>query len=52
MARDGRYVISVCCMKNDVRNVVSDADGMNNIWIDDVYGEAIHVENDWHGEVD
>ena len=31
MAREGRDVISVCYMKNDVGNVVSDADGMNNI---------------------
>ena len=29
IAREGRDVISVCCMK---KNVVSDADGMNNIW--------------------
>ena len=32
MARAGRDVISVCCMKNDAGNVVSDADGMKNIW--------------------
>ena len=32
MAREGRDVISVCCMKIDARNVVSDADGMKNIW--------------------
>ena len=32
MARKGRDVISVCCMKNNVRNVVSDADGMKTIW--------------------
>ena len=32
MAREGRDVISVCCMKNDAGNVVSDADGMNNMW--------------------
>ena len=32
MAREGRHVISVCCMKNDAGNVVSDADGMKNIW--------------------
>ena len=31
MAREGRYVISVCCMKNDGGNVESDADGMKNI---------------------
>ena len=29
IARDG---IGVCCMKNDVGNVVSDADGVRNIW--------------------
>ena len=32
IAREGRDVISVCCMKNDAGNVVSDADGMKNIW--------------------
>ena len=32
MTRDGRDVISVCCMKNDVGNVVSDADDMKDIW--------------------
>ena len=32
MAREGRDVISVCCMKNDTGNVVSDADGMKSIW--------------------
>ena len=31
MARKGKDVISVCCMKNDVGNVVSDADGMKYI---------------------
>ena len=39
MARDGRDVIRVCCMKNDTGNVVSDADGMKNI-CREVYGEA------------
>ena len=34
MAREGRDIISVCCMKNDAGNVVSDADGMK------IYGEA------------
>ena len=29
MAREGRDVISMCCMKNDAGNVV---DGMKNIW--------------------
>ena len=32
MARERRDVIGVFCMKNDVGNVVSDADGMKNIW--------------------
>ena len=32
MAREGRDVISVCCMNNDAGNIVSDADGMKNIW--------------------
>ena len=32
MAREGRDVINVCCLKNDAGNVVSDADGMKNIW--------------------
>ena len=32
IAREGRDVISVCCMKNEVGNVVSDADGMKDIW--------------------
>ena len=31
-AREGRDVISVCCMKNEVGNVGSDADGMKDIW--------------------
>ena len=32
MAREGSDVISVYCMKHDAGNVVSDADGMKNIW--------------------
>ena len=32
MARERRDVISVCCMKNDAGNDVSDADGMKNIY--------------------
>ena len=32
MARAGRDVISVCCMKNDVGNVASDADDVKVIW--------------------
>ena len=30
--REGRGNINVCCMKNEVGNVVSDADGMKDIW--------------------
>ena len=51
MAREGRYVISVCCMKNDAGNVVSDADGMKNIWRK-YMEKLLNVENDWDGEVD
>ena len=51
MAREGTDVISVCCMKNDVGNVVSDADGMKNIWRNYIE-KLINVENDWDGEVD
>ena len=29
MAKEGRYVINVWCMKNDVGNGVSDTNGMN-----------------------
>ena len=32
MTRKGRDVISMCCIKNDVWNVVCDANGMRNIW--------------------
>ena len=51
MAREGRDVISVCCMKNDTGNVVSDADGMKNIWRK-YMEKLLNVENDWDGEVD
>ena len=51
MAREGRDVISVCCMKHDAGNVVSDADGKKNIWRK--YMEKLpNVENDWDGDVD
>ena len=41
MVREGRDVISMCCMKNDAWNVVSDVDGMKNIWRKyEVYREA------------
>ena len=43
MAREGRDVISVCCIKKDVGNVVSDADGMKNL---------LNVENEWDGGVE
>ena len=51
MAREGRYVISVCCMKNDVGNVVSHAKCMKDIW-KKYMEKLINVENDWDGEVD
>ena len=51
MDREGRDVMSVGCMKNDVRNVVSDADGMKNIWRK-YMEKLLHVENDWDGEDD
>ena len=51
MAREGRDVISVCCMKNDASNIVSDADGMKNIWRK-YMEKLLNVENDWDGEVD
>ena len=41
MAREGRDVISVCCMKNDAGNVVSDAGGMKNIWM--TYMEKLYM---------
>ena len=42
---------SVCAVKNNVGNVVSDDDGMNNIWRKYVE-KLLNVENDWDGEVD
>ena len=42
---------SACCMKNDAGNVVSDADGMKNIWMK-YMEKLLNVENDWDGEVD
>ena len=32
MATKGRNVISMCCIKNDAGNVVSDADGMKEVY--------------------
>ena len=49
MAKEGRDVISVCCMKNDAGNVVSDA--MKNIWRK-YMKKLLNVENDCDGEVD
>ena len=51
MAREGRDVISVCSMKNDAGNVVSDADGVKNIWRK-YMEKLLNVENDWDGEVE
>ena len=38
-------------MKNDAGNVVSDADGLKNIWRKYIE-KLLNVENDWDGEVD
>ena len=51
MSREGRDVISVCCMKNDPGNVVSDADGMMNIWRKYMV-KLLNVVTDWDDEVD
>ena len=51
IAREGRDAISVCCMKNYAGNVVSDADGMKNIWRK-YMEKLLNVEIDWDGEVD
>ena len=51
MAREGRDVISVCCMKNDAGNVVFDANGIKIIWRK-YMEKLLNVENDWDGEVD
>ena len=51
MTREGRDVISVCCIKNDAGNVVSDADDMKNIWRK-YMEKLLNVENDRDGEVD
>ena len=51
MAREGRDVISMSSMKNDAGNVVSDADGMKNIWRKNME-KLLNVENDWDGKVD
>ena len=51
MAREGRYVICVCCIKNNSGNVVSDADGMKNIWRK-YMEKLLNIQNDCDGEVD
>ena len=38
-------------MKSDVGKVVSDADGMENIWRKYI-DKLVNVENDWDGKVD
>ena len=48
---DTKTEFIVCCMKNDAGNVVSDADGMKNIWKKYIE-KLLNVENDWDGEVD
>ena len=45
MAREERDVISVCCMKNDVGNVMSDVDGMKYKWRKNME-KHLNVEND------
>ena len=50
MAREGRDVISICGMKDDARNIVSDADDMKNKWRK-YMEKLLNVENDWDGEV-
>ena len=37
--------------KNDVGNVVSDADGIKDIW-KKYMEKLLNVENDWDGDVD
>ena len=49
MAREGRDVISVWCMKSYVGNVMSDC--MKNIWRK-YMEKLLNVENEWDGEVD
>ena len=51
ISREGRYVISVCCMINDVGNVVSDVDGIQDIWRK-YMEKTMNVEYEWDGEVD
>ena len=50
MAREGGDVISVCCMKNEVGNNVSEANVMKDIW--KYMEKLLNVENYWDGDVD
>ena len=51
MAREGRDSISVCCMKYEVGYVVSDVEGMKDIWRKQME-KVLNVENEWDGDVD
>ena len=51
IVREERYVISVCCMKNEVGNVVYDAEGIDDIWRNYIE-KLLYIENDWHGDMD
>ena len=51
MAREGRDVISLCCIKMEVGNVVSDAYGMKDI-CRKYMEKLLNVENDWDDDVD
>ena len=46
MARDRSDVISVCCMKNYVGNVVSDTDGMKDVCIASLENSPLVCKND------
>ena len=48
MDRERRDVICVCSMKNDAGNIMSDADGMKNIWRK-YMEKLLNVEHDWDG---
>ena len=46
MAKERRDVIGVCCMKNEVGDVVSDAEGVKDIWRKYIE-KLLNAENDW-----
>ena len=50
LAREGRDVFSVCSMKLDVGNVVSDSVGMKDTWRK-YMKNIFNLEYDWDGEV-